>query len=31
LVVVTESGHGIHQEQPERFGRELLKFLARLP
>ena len=30
LVVVTESGHGIHEEQPELFSRELLQFLAKL-
>ena len=30
LVVVTESGHGIHEEQPELFSRELLQFLKKL-
>jgi pimeloyl-ACP methyl ester carboxylesterase len=30
LVVVTASGHGIHEEQPELFSRELLQFLAEL-
>lgn len=30
LIVVTESGHGIHEEQPELFIRELLQFLAKL-
>lgn len=30
LIVVTESGHGIHEEQPELFSRELLQFLAEL-
>ena len=28
-MVVTDSGHGIHEEQPELFDRELLQFLKR--
>ena len=31
LVVVTESGHGIHEEQADLFIREVLDFLASLP
>ena len=30
LVVVTESGHGIHEEQPQQFSHELFRFLDRL-
>ena len=30
LVVVTDSGHGIHEEQPELFSREVLQFLERV-
>lgn len=30
FVVVTKSGHGIHEEQTEIFNRELLTFLKRL-
>ena len=31
FVVVTKSGHGIHEEQSEIFNRELLDFLQSLP
>ena len=30
LVVVTKSGHGIHEEQTELFNREVLSFLKDL-
>jgi pimeloyl-ACP methyl ester carboxylesterase len=31
LVVVTKSGHGIHEEQTETYVREILEFLNRVP